>query len=318
MKRASLLTLIVLVWGTGHAESADPNGAGYDAARWDPIHFKPAILEATDEQCLDCHREVLESRIREASPAGLKADQALAWYQTLDTYQGDQETFHRRHLVSDYATQVMSLKCNTCHLGNDPREETAMSHAGGDPTLIQRKHVEPEVCLMCHGGFSYQIMAVPGPWAEYGAAFQDNCLLCHAIFRTNRHRVNYLKADAIEALAKNPQAHAQTLYEELLAVPVIKGRKTELERFPGGHITTNPNPKPASWSGWKRPRRRTTCRVTSHERRAGSPLPRRPPQPHSTRLSQNHGGRGRRRRRGGPSADARGPGLRLRALSPRR
>ncbi|MFB1486412.1 MULTISPECIES: hypothetical protein [unclassified Thiocapsa] len=202
MKRASLLTLIVLVWGTGHAESADPNGAGYDAARWDPIHFKPAILEATDEQCLACHREVLESRVREASPAGLTADHALAWYQTLDTYQGDQETFHRRHLVTDFATQVMSLKCNTCHLGNDPREETAMSHAGGDPTLIQRKHVEPEVCLMCHGGFPYQIMAVPGPWAEYGAAFQDNCLLCHAIFRTNRHRVNYLKADAIEALAK--------------------------------------------------------------------------------------------------------------------
>ena len=28
------------------------------------------------------------------------------------------------------------------------------------------------------------------------------------------------------------------VYEELLAVPVIKGRKTEMERFPGGHITT--------------------------------------------------------------------------------
>lgn len=28
------------------------------------------------------------------------------------------------------------------------------------------------------------------------------------------------------------------VYEELLAVPVIKGRKTDLERFPGGHITT--------------------------------------------------------------------------------
>jgi hypothetical protein len=45
-------------------------------------------------------------------------------------------------------------------------------------------------------------MGIPGPWPEFGAAFQNNCLLCHVTFRTNRHRVNYLKPDAIEDLAK--------------------------------------------------------------------------------------------------------------------
>ena len=77
-----------------------------------------------------------------------------------------------------------------------------MSHAGGDSTLTQRKHVDPNTCLMCHGQFTYQNMGVPGPWPEFGAAFQNNCLLCHVTFRTNRHQVNYLKADAIEELAK--------------------------------------------------------------------------------------------------------------------
>jgi hypothetical protein len=55
---------------------------------------------------------------------------------------------------------------------------------------------------MCHGQFPYQNMGVPGPWREFGAAFQDNCLLCHVTFRTNRHQVNYLKPEAIETLAK--------------------------------------------------------------------------------------------------------------------
>ena len=77
-----------------------------------------------------------------------------------------------------------------------------MSHAAGDASLTQRKHVDPNICLMCHGRYSYENMGVPGPWPEFGAAFQNNCLLCHAAFRTNRHQVNYLKPDAIEALAK--------------------------------------------------------------------------------------------------------------------
>lgn len=175
----------------------------YDQARWDPIHFKPAIDSATNEQCLGCHQEVLDRRIRESSPAGVMAAEALAWYQMLDTYQGEQDTFHRRHLVSEYATQVMDLKCNTCHQGNDPREETSNSSADGSSDLIQRKHVDPMICLMCHGKHNAVVMGVPpGDWRETGKNFNFDCLLCHAAIRTNRHQVNFLKADAIEKAGK--------------------------------------------------------------------------------------------------------------------
>jgi nitrate/TMAO reductase-like tetraheme cytochrome c subunit len=182
--------------------SAAGEKPGYDAARWDPIHFKPAIDQATDAQCLVCHPEILDRRVRDISPAGVKASEALAWYQTLTTYAGDQETFHRRHLVTPYARQVMTLKCNTCHQGNDPREETANSSATGDPNLTQRKHVDPNICLMCHGQFSYQLMGLPGPWVEHEQTF-GSCLTCHAAIRTHRHQVNFLKAEAIEAAAKD-------------------------------------------------------------------------------------------------------------------
>jgi hypothetical protein len=182
--------------------SAAGEKPGYDAARWDPLHFKPAIDQATDEQCLACHTEILDRRVRDMSPAGVKTSEALAWYQTLATYEGNQETFHRRHLVTPYARQVMTLKCNTCHQGNDPREETANSSATGDPNLTQRKHVDPNICLMCHGQFSYQLMGLPGPWLESEATF-GSCLTCHAAIRTHRHQVNFLKAEAIEAAAKD-------------------------------------------------------------------------------------------------------------------
>lgn len=203
MLRVSLTAaLLALSWLPVLAETPEPDSLTYREARWHPLHFKPAILTATDEQCLACHREILEHRVRSESPAGIKTEDALAWYQTLDTYAGAQETLHRRHLVTDYANRVMDLKCNTCHVGNDPREETAMSHAGGDPTLVQRKHVDPDVCLLCHGRFAYEYMGVPGPWLEYGQVFQNDCLICHNQFRTNRHQVNYLKPESIEALAK--------------------------------------------------------------------------------------------------------------------
>jgi hypothetical protein len=199
---AMLLALLVQpTW----ADTQTIEGLSYEQARWHPLHFKPASETAKDEECLACHAEVLEKSVRAKSPAGVAASDVLAWYETLDTYQGEEDTFHRRHLVTDYAKQVMDLKCNTCHQGNDPREETAMSHAGGDPTLTQRKHVDPDVCLLCHGQFPYQNMGVPGPWLEYGQAFQNNCMLCHVTFRTSRHQVNYLKADAIEALAKEKE-----------------------------------------------------------------------------------------------------------------
>jgi hypothetical protein len=170
----------------------------YQEARWDPLHFKPAIDSATDEQCLACHREIIERRVSSVSQAGVAAKDTLAWYQTLETYSGEQDTFHRRHLVNDFARQVMQLRCNTCHQGNDPRDETANSSADGQPDLIQRKHVDPDVCLMCHGQFNNVVMGVPGKWSEHGKLFGDNCLTCHQAIRTKRHEVNFLNPDAIE------------------------------------------------------------------------------------------------------------------------
>ena len=197
-----LATLAISVLLTGLVCAAQ-SGVTYDQARWDPIHFKPAIDTASDEQCLVCHREVLDRKVRETSPAGVVAQDALAWYQTLDTYIGEQETFHRRHLATDYAHQVMDLKCNTCHQGNDLREETANSSATGQSDLVQRKQVDPNICLMCHGKFNYPVMGVPGSWLEHGAVFGNSCLTCHVAIRTNRHNVNFLKPAAIEEAGKS-------------------------------------------------------------------------------------------------------------------
>ena len=178
-------------------------------ATYDPIHFQPAIAKATDEQCLACHREVLEDRVRPQSPAGVKAATSKAWYQRLSTYQGEQDTFHRRHLVTPLARELMDLRCNTCHQGHDPRDETPGSSATaapqstGDFTL--RKQVNPSAtCLRCHGQMPVQLMGLPGPWPQVKETFGDSCLTCHAAIRTSRHQVTYLKAAAIEAAgAKN-------------------------------------------------------------------------------------------------------------------
>ncbi len=194
----------VLIWllALCGVAAAASNGSSYDQSRWNEIHFKPAIEQATDAQCLACHREIVDRRMLDSSPAGIPAQSTLAWYQTLDTYQGAQDTFHRRHLVTAYAKQVMNLRCNTCHQGNDPREETAYSSATGPSDLVQRKQVDPQICLMCHGQFNYQVMGVPGSWLEHGKLFGDNCLTCHAAVRTNRHQVNFLQPEAIEQAAQ--------------------------------------------------------------------------------------------------------------------
>lgn len=196
-----MMAVFSLLWTEiAVSEQAPATGQSpdYNRARWDPIHFKPAIDTATNEQCLACHQEVLESSVREA-PAGVKPEETLAWYQTLSTYTGEQDTFHRRHMTGEFAQQVMDLKCNTCHQGNDPREETAHSHATGDGALVQRKQVNPDICLMCHGQFNWQVMTgLTGPWTESGEIFQNNCMACHAAFRTVRHQVNFLKPEAIE------------------------------------------------------------------------------------------------------------------------
>lgn len=174
--------------------------ANYLDARYHPLHFKPAIDNATDEQCLACHAEIVQQQVRETSPAGVSAADSLAWYQTLSTYNGKQETFHRAHLTGDYAKQVMQLRCTTCHQGNDPREETAGSSATGSGALVQRKMVDPDVCLMCHGQFEYTNMGLPGHWNQFAETFGNNCLTCHVAIRTQRHQVNFLRPENIEKL----------------------------------------------------------------------------------------------------------------------
>ncbi len=183
----------------------------YQAARWHRLHFKPAADTATNEQCLACHQEILTGKVREASPAGLKSANAEAWYQTLDTYTGAQETFHARHLTTPLAKQLMNLNCTFCHQGADPREKAPGSSASmpvKDAAFTLRKTVNPsDTCLRCHGQFPYQNMGLE-PWPTIREGLEtpetpNGCLTCHAEqFRTVRHQVSYLKADAIEALAK--------------------------------------------------------------------------------------------------------------------
>lgn len=189
------------------AEPGKATVAKFDHLRatYDPLHFKPAIETARDEQCLACHREVLEDKPRGAAPAGVKAAGAMAWYQLVPTYSGEQDSFHRRHLVTEYAKSVMNLRCNTCHEGHDPRDEAQGSSATtpqpADAGFSLRKQVNPETtCLKCHGQMNYQVMGLPGPWAQTREAFQNNCLLCHAAIRTRRHQVDYLNAAKIEEL----------------------------------------------------------------------------------------------------------------------
>lgn len=209
----TLVAAAVLLLGAGsvtkvHAGEAPPR-PDYLRSVYSPLHFKPAIEQATDEECLACHREVLEDKVRAKSPAGVEAASSIAWYQLLATYSGGQDTFHRRHLVTPLAKQLMNLRCNTCHEGHDPREEAPGSSATTPPQeekgFTLRKQVNPETtCLKCHGQQpAPEIMGLPGPWHEAKEAFQNNCLLCHETIRTNRHQVTYLKADAIEKAAKD-------------------------------------------------------------------------------------------------------------------
>lgn len=191
-----------------HVEPSPPPEASYLRSVYSPLHFRPAIEAAGDEQCLACHREVLDDKARAASPAGMKPELMRAWYQQTPTYAGEQDTFHRRHLVTPLAKQLMSLRCNTCHLGHDPREEAQGGAADATPQtdigFTLRKQVNPETsCLKCHGPFPWQLMGLPGPWEEHKAMLGNNCQTCHAAIRTRRHEVNYLNAAAIEQAGKD-------------------------------------------------------------------------------------------------------------------
>jgi len=196
------LFFLVATLGLAHSQTV-PAHADYQRAKYDPIHFKPVIDKATNEQCLACHAEVLQPTVRNDSIAGVKASQAKAWYQQISTYQGEQDTFHRRHMSTAYAKQVMNLRCTTCHQGNDPRDEAAGTSTSNQnhPLTLRKMASAEKTCLMCHGTMNSEIMGLPAPWPQSKATFQDNCLLCHAAIRTNRHNVNYLNAKEIEKAA---------------------------------------------------------------------------------------------------------------------
>ena len=204
---AFLLSLVVgtLLSGASAAAPEFPSAPDYQRARYSALHFKPAISKASDADCLACHAEVLKPSVRETSPAGVRAADVKAWYQRTSTYSGTQDTFHRRHLTSDFARSVMALGCTTCHEGHDPRDEHPLSSvtAQRDGGFRLRKSVVPETtCLKCHGQMNTAVMGLPGPWHETREMFQNDCLTCHAAIRTTRHQVSYLKPDAIEAAGK--------------------------------------------------------------------------------------------------------------------
>lgn len=197
------LAFVSVLFSVTNSNAGKANNKDYEQARWDPIHFKPAITKATDKQCLSCHQDILKRTTLEQSPAGVKTSETLAWYQTLGTYEGKQETFHQRHLTSPYAKKVMNLNCTTCHQGNDPRDETSGTSLTAQNDLTMRKMVDPYVCVMCHGQFDNKKMGIPGSWHESGKLFGDSCLTCHASIKTERHKkVTFLKADAIEKAGK--------------------------------------------------------------------------------------------------------------------
>jgi nitrate/TMAO reductase-like tetraheme cytochrome c subunit len=228
-KFASVCGVAIFFWGTmAVAAEAQPQQSGaspvqpqpslatgldYERARWHPLHFKPAIDTATNEQCLSCHQEVLEPSVKAQSPAGVKAADSLAWYQTLEVYAGEQETFHRRHLATPLAQRVMDLKCNFCHQGNSLREEAPIppTNTTKEAGFTLRKMVDPgETCLRCHGTHPYELMGLPGSWEESRESLGNSCTsACHVAIRTNRHQVNYLKADEIE---KAGQENNDTCY----------------------------------------------------------------------------------------------------------
>ena len=189
----------------------------YETARFHPLHYPPASLTASNAECLACHAEILSHRPREVSPAGVPNTATIAWYQTLDTYAGSQESFHQRHMGSDFAQLTMNLQCRFCHQANDPREESPDMIVGRDnhtapavPEFNLRRMVNPSTtCLMCHGAFPGEVMGLDGHWLDLREDFEweagvNGCLSCHddGGFRTERHRVTYLNAGNIEALAR--------------------------------------------------------------------------------------------------------------------
>ncbi len=204
MKKMTLLSMFLLLSIAVFSQAiADKmNAADYHRAVWHPIHFSPDIDSATNEQCLSCHQEIIERNVLPKTKAGVTTDSLQVWYQTLSVYGGVQETFHRRHLETALAKNLMNMKCTTCHQGWNPREAASIPPDVNNTRNTLRKQVNPEICLMCHGNSPYKIMGLPSPWTESRDMFQDDCLICHAAIRTTRHQVNFLNAEAIETAGK--------------------------------------------------------------------------------------------------------------------
>jgi hypothetical protein len=178
----------------------------YLRSTYSPLHFRPAAETARDDECLACHREVLDDRVRDKTPFGRAADATLADYQRLSTYGGGQDTFHRRHMVTPLARKLMNLRCNTCHLSHDPRDEaqgSSASQPASDASFTLRKQVNVEaVCLKCHGQMNWRVMKLGAPWPKVREEKPNGCFDCHDKTRTVRHQVPYLDADAIEAAGR--------------------------------------------------------------------------------------------------------------------
>ena len=195
-------------WHPDSSDGARDRQGEYVRAWLDRIHLPEYASKASDADCLVCHQNVLTDTVRAESPAGVKAAEGIAWYQTtLAVYEGPQDTFHRRHLSSPLAKELMNLQCSTCHEGHDVRDETVGSAADTAPldstAFTLRKTVNPETaCLKCHGQFNYGVMNLPGPWHKISEMMNNDCTACHAAFRTNRHQVSYLNAEAIEAAGR--------------------------------------------------------------------------------------------------------------------
>lgn len=208
MKKMTLVSVLFLL-STVFTQVFAADVGSYHQAVWHPIHFYPDIDLASNEQCLSCHQEIIEREVLPQTKAGVATNSLQSWYQTLTVYSGVQESFHRRHLVTPLAKNLMDMKCTTCHQGWNPGEEAVIPPDANNTRFTLRKTVNPEICLMCHGKDSYQVMALPSPWQESRDIFQDNCLLCHQNIRTTRHQVNFLNAEAIEKAGKE---NADTCY----------------------------------------------------------------------------------------------------------
>lgn len=195
-----MLALIVSI-SLNHSVIADELKKSHIIARMDPLHFKPAIETASNEQCLACHQEILGKKPLDKTLSGVKTVNTRAWYQTVNTYEGEQDSFHRRHLLpaSGSSPVLMKLQCITCHQGHNANKQVSSeSHRRyWEPSLL--KQVDTDICLMCHGKFDFETMpGVIGPWEQTAVTFNNDCMVCHKIFRTNAHNVNYLNKDVIE------------------------------------------------------------------------------------------------------------------------